>query len=467
MVVDWTRRELGIVMDPWQVHALTSILRYDRHGDVIARTALVSTGRQNGKSVIVRGLYGWMLDEGHKLEPFREWTEIIAAAHDAKQARLIYHGVYRDLQSIPRLAEANKGPRQGRPVRLTEHFGITMDGLTLDTVTGQPGSARGHSAGAVAWDEVLTQTDWRGYEALAPVQTAQRSPIMLVTSTAGFAESVVLRSFYDRLVRIARKEEKPDPTFYGAWWQSQDPDAGLDWRAVAEANPSFGHGRRLTRRGLASEHAILPPDSWRRERLNHWVDTVAAAAFNPAMWRKLHTPDPLAGLEGPFDLGVDVQPGWERASVYVAGVRPDGRVGVEPWRDLRAADGPLTAQTIIDAVMAFPRPRRTVSYEAVIGPAGELGRHGENDWGVEWRALKPNQVLAACIDTMQLVQGERIAVADPLLDAQIPMVALRPVGQDGAYRWSRALSSGPIDAVFAMTFAVSAAVNAQALPAVL
>ena len=45
----------------------------------------------------------------------------------------------------------------------------------------------------------MTQTSWDQYEVLAPTQSAQRSPLMVLTSTAGRADSVVLRSFYDRL----------------------------------------------------------------------------------------------------------------------------------------------------------------------------------------------------------------------------------------------------------------------------
>ena len=60
------------------------MLRHDANGDLIARIMLVSTGRQNGKTIIVQGLFGWLLDEGRQLEPFAGWTEMLAAAHDAR-----------------------------------------------------------------------------------------------------------------------------------------------------------------------------------------------------------------------------------------------------------------------------------------------------------------------------------------------------------------------------------------------
>ena len=445
-VRSWALRELGIRFGRWQAHAIDNALRYDRNGDLLARIVLLSTGRQNGKSVLVRGLMGWLLDEGRCLPPFAGWSTLLAAAHDAKQARIIYKGVYGDLRAIDRLKDT---------ARLTEHFGITVGGLTLDTVTGQPGSSRGLSAGAIAWDEMLTQRDWEMWEALSPTQSAQRSPIMLLTSTAGMADSVILRSFYDRLIRLASGDEKPDPTFYGAWWQSEDPDAGLDWGQIKQANPALGDGR-LTKQAIATEYAILPPDSWRRERLNHFVDVTAVGAFNPGVWAACRVVEPLSGLSGPYALGVDVHPGWERATICVAGIREDARVGVEVYRDIRGSEhSPVTVERIIAEVEAFPDPVKVIAYDQMSGAASGFARHGK-ETGYPWDELKPAAIWAACMDVDEMILSRRLAVDDPLLDAQIPLAARRPVGQDGAFRFSRRASLGPIDGVMAMTFAAHA-----------
>ena len=456
LVRAWALRELGIKYGRWQAHAIDNALRYDKKGDLIHQVVLLSTGRQNGKSIIVRGLFGWLLDEGQALPPFAGWTTILAAAHDAKQARIIYKGVYSDLSSITRLRGS---------ARLTEHFGITVGGLTLDTVTGQPGSARGLSAGALAWDEMLTQRDWDMWEALAPTQSAQRSPIMVLTSTAGMADSVILRSFYDRLRREAAGDEKPDPAFYGAWWQSESPDVGLDWVQIKQANPALGDGR-LSRGHIKGLHRTLPADSWRREVLNHFVDVTVHGAFNPGVWAALRTSDPLKDVDPPFALGVDIQPGWERAAIVAAAIRPDGRLGAEVYRDLRAAEGDsLSADQIRAAIRAFPDPVSRVTFSNVSGGAASFGRFATTAeaFGVDWIALKPHEEVAADMDLTEMIISGRLAVDDPLLDAQIPLTARRPVGQDGAFRFSRK-DSGPIDAIKALSFAVNGVVSVVPLP---
>lgn len=457
-VIAWAERELALTFDPWQRYVIIKVLRHDKSGVLIHRTALFSTARQNGKSIIVRAFYGWLLDEGRKLWPFSTWTDIRAAAHDAKQARIIYKAVYQDLARIPRLTKApprKHGDSLVRPpIRLSRQIGIETDSLFFDTLTSEPGSARGLSIGSLAFDEVLTQRDHGMWEAVRPTQMAQISPIALLTSTAGFEDSVVLRQYYDALRRQAAGDEKPDPTFYGAWWESVDEDAGLDWTAVRQANPSYGV--RLTKAAVQSEFRDLPPDSWKRERLNHFVDVVAPGAFNPGVWAACRTPKPLEGLSGPYALGIDVQPGWERATIAVAGVRSDGRIGVEIFRDIRATENaPVSAARIIAEVEKFPDPLAVIAYDQVSGAAASFLRHAEESI-LPYDPLKPTAVVAACMDIDEMIRAGRLAVDDPLLDAQIPLAARRPVGQDGAFRFSRAASLGPIDGVMAMTFAAHA-----------
>lgn len=457
-IVGWAASELGLIFDPWQEYVAYKAFRHGKDKRFIHRKVLYSSARQNGKSVIVRAFFGWLLDVGRHEEPFCHWSEIRAAAHDAKQARIIYKAVYQDLARIPRLTKAGvpdaHNKRDPAIVRLSRQLGIETDSLFFDTLTSEPGSARGLSIGALAFDEILTQRDHRMMEAVKPTQVVQVSPIALLTSTAGFADSVVLRKDYDTLRRQAAGDEEPDRSFYGAWWESEDPTPALDWRQIGQANPS----PRLPREAIKAEFRDLPPESFTRERLNHFIDVVAAGAFNPGVWAACRVANPpLSGLSGPYALGVDVQPGWERATIAVAGIREDGRVGVEVYRDLRPTEHePLTAELIIEAIEAFPDPVKVIAFEEVMAAGPALVRYGAETGEDKWDPLKPGMVVAACMDADEMILSRRLAVDDPLLDAQIPLAARRPVGQDGAFRFSRRASLGPIDAVMAMTFAAHA-----------
>lgn len=454
--IKWAKRRLGIVAGPWQAYVIRKMLRYDKSGDLVHRVALISTARQNGKSIVVRIIIGWLLDEGRELGPFRQWTTMLAAAHDVPQARIIYEAVFGDLIRLPELVEGTKGDRLSRAVKITDQRGIRVGLLNFNTVTSQPGSVRGKSAGLVAWDEMLTQRDWDMWQALAPSQSAQRSPLMLLTSTAGTMESVVLRSWFEQLVRQSTGEDKPDPTFYGAWWQSLDPDAGLDWDELGRANPALSDGR-LSRSFVEMEHRTMPPELWRQERMNHWLDTLSIGAFGAGQWENARTPEPVPERADIYHLGVSVGPDWERATITLSAQREDGRVGTGVYRDLRAAPGDaLTAKDIIDAVHAFPGYAASVSFEASSAGAPAF-RRDRDETGWQWTELRPSDVVAACMDTVELVQAGMLAVDDPLLDAQVALAGRKPVGVEGAFRFARSVSTGPIDALLAATFSTYAA----------
>jgi hypothetical protein len=125
---------------------------------------------------------------------------------------------------------------------------------------------------------------------------------------------------------------------------------------------------------------------------------------------------------------------------------------VELYRDLR--DG-LTAERIIAEVKAFPDPVVSVTYEGISGGLASFRRDADVS-GIPWVELKPHDVMRACMDVTEMIQSAKLAVDDPLLDAQIAWTARRPVGPDGGFRFSRSESAGPIDAVMAMTFAANA-----------
>ena len=450
----WAKRQLGVVLDPWQSYAMDGALRHDSVGDFIARIALISTGRQSGKSIIVRMFAGWMLDQGYKLPPFRSWTHMLAAAHDAKQARVVYQGVYNDMESTAKLRAS---------VHATRYFGIRQrsNGLDLDTVTSQPGSARGKSAGALLWDEVMTQTDFDMYEVLAPTQSAQRSPIMLMTSTAGKANSVVLRAFYDRLKRITSGEDPPASDFYGAWWMADDDDVGLDWDQLRKANPSLDGGR-LTRRAIETEHAVLPRGSWVRERLNRWADERADAPFNMAAWGRCREQEPLAVYVGPMTIAVHALHDLTEATIVVSARRTDERIGVEIYRHLSGTPAhPITAaqvETLVSNLCADNAVHR-IAYQAdsVLAPA--FAREAAIR-GLPYVPMTSIEVMQACSDLSEGVAAKRIAHNDPLLDSEMAGASRRMVGFEGAWRWSVTASTAGVTSVIAATLALSVAARA-------
>jgi hypothetical protein len=114
----------------------------------------------------------------------------------------------------------------------------------------------------------------------------------------------------------------------------------------------------------------------------------------------------------------------------------------------------VTADRIIEEVHAFGALDQTVAivYDAASAGSQAFARAGV-EVGWPWRALKPNEVVAASMDVTEMILSGRLAHDSRLLDAQVGHTGRRDVGQDGAFRFSRSHSLGPIDAFMSMTLA--------------
>jgi len=457
LVARWTERRLHMTLGPWQEYAISRLLECDSAGDLIARVGLLSVARQNGKSVIVRAIVGWILDEGYKLPAFRDWNFLLLAAHDAKQARIPYGFIRRDVESYADVDTWGRTARRSKNVaRATMYTGIELHGIVVDVATRQPGSARGVSPGLIAFDEVLTQTDFSMYEVLSPAQSAIHNSLMLMTSTAGFADSVVLRAMHDRLYRQHTGAEQYDETFMGLWWRADDDDAGLDWEQLSKANPALDDGR-LSRKMVQSEYAILPRGSWVRERLNRWHDERVDAPFSLAQWGACRTQDALApsAIADPaqYTIAVDVTSTWSEGSIIVGAQR-----SVHRYLQSRP-ETPLTADTFMQELNRLTARLRVESivYVATSALAASMERYAIVS-GVPCVAVSANRMMMACHDFAEAVQSRRIAHDDPHLDSQIASAQRRFVGTEGAWRWT--ISNQPITSVVGMTLASMYAMRA-------
>lgn len=452
-----------MTLGPWQQHSLDRVMEHDDSGDLLARLALVSVARQNGKSVIVRALNGWLLDEGYKIPAFKAWDFSLLAAHDAKQARIPYDYIRRDLVKHAGVGWKERTLAVGRQVqRATLFSGIEYNGVRIDVASAREGSARGISPGLICFDEVLTQNSFAMYEVLSPAQSAIRNALMLMTSTMGFADSVVLRQFYDKLVRQATGAEQADSKFVGLYWGAPDDEVGLDWDSLYLANPALYDGR-LSRASIEMEYGILPKGSWIRERLNRWADERVDAPFNLAAWGACRVPSPLdpSVVAGDYVIGVDVTSTWSEGAIVIASLRSDGRVGVEVHRHLKdRAGATLSAAQFTEQIDNLAAKLRVVSivYSQSSALAPALERHRVHTH-LPYAPINGVKMQGNCEDFAEAVIAGRLAHDDPYLDSQVAQAQRRYIGSDGAWRW--AISQTPINGVVAMTMATAAAANAK------
>jgi len=457
LVVAFARRELGIELDRWQVRAIARALAVDAAGRLVHREYLVSTGRQSGKTALVRALLGWALttDVGPA------WSLLYGIAYNRPQARIPYAAVLADLRPIERRVggEARGG------LALTRYLGIrsAMHGWRREYhVTSREArdALRGYSIDLAVFDEVRTQRDEETYAALKPTVSARPEPLIFEISSAGDERSVLLRSLWDRGRRIIDRAE-PAEGFGMTWYAAGDADAPDDPRAWARSSPAYAEGR-ISDATIRDELRALTPSTFRRERLNLWADA-ADEWLPPGVWARQGGGAPA--IIGRVVVGVESDPGWQRASVAVAIDLPDAPLWVGVAAELVAPSGSTVSPA--ELLAAVERVRTAYAPELVVwSRSAAVAAHLEQ-WATESDvhslALTPSDLRKASeLYRAELVGARLVHADDPVLAVQARRA--RPSGalDAGAWYFSVRESRGSIDALRATVWAAWGALAPEA-----
>lgn len=452
----YCRRGLGFPLDTWQQRAINRALAHDEAMRLVHSLYLISTGRQQGKTLISRVVIGAALTE----LDMPEWSSILGLAHDRAQASIPYRAILADLAPIARRV----GPLGRGGLALTRYLGIrsNMYGRHREYKVASRearDSARGETHDLVNFDEVRTQRDFDSWGAVEPTMTASRNPLTLATSTAGDDRSVLLRDWWERGIRIIDGAEPPGG-FGMTWYAAPDDAAPDDPRAIYAANPAIAAGR-LSIASVLESRRTLSPAFYRSERLNLW--TVGLDEWLPSgVWPATAAPPPAA-RPGAVVLGVDVVPSWRRATVYVAFLTPDG-AWAGPVGDLDATRAGASSIAPADLVAELDRIADMVQPAAVAYSAtSAAGRHVKA-WAeardVRDLAMGAREVRAASqLFRSELVGGRLRHQDDPLTALQVRRA--RPSGplEGGEWYLSVRESTGEIDAVRAAAWAAWAAID--------
>jgi hypothetical protein len=449
----YVKRRLGLTLDRWQQRGLNRALAYDASMRLVHRHYLLSAGRQNGKTVGVRGLVGWALTA----DAMPEWSELLGLAHDKAQARRPYLRVRDDLLPLRRELGGAGG------LALTRYLGIRSDmhGRHREyDVASREGAdtIRSMSVDLAVFDEVRTQRSFAVWQALEPTFRARPDPLAFGISTAGDDRSVLLQSWWQRGVRIIDGAE-PAAGFGMTWYAANDDDDPHSVEAVLRANPAAAEGRIPVAPILASARS-LTPSAYRQETLNLW-------ATGSDEWLPAGTWDARIGPQPELDgqrvvLGVDATPDWHRATVTAA-VLTDAGVWVGVAGELDAARGdrasvaPDDLQRLTSAlVRQWGAAGVAYSSAAAAAPYAQAAAEGARVAAI---GLGPRQVRSASqLLRAELVGGRLTHPADPLLAQQVRQS--RPSGPMEAGEWYISVreSVGPVDAIRAVAWSAWAAI---------
>jgi phage terminase large subunit-like protein len=282
---------------PFQREVIRDMYRTRPDGLRQYRTYVLGLPRKNGKSQLgaALALYHLIVDRADSA------PQVISAAGDRKQARLVFDEARRMVLASPELREVCTVHRDVIKCHLNEG--------TYRAVSADAGLQQGLNPSMVVFDEYHIFKDSELYEALNLGSATRRSPFTLVISTAGYD----LESPFGRLYQYGRKlhsGEVEDPAFGMTWY---GPDLGEDFDPAdpevwKRHNPSWA---LMNVSEFEAAYRTTHESAFIRYRLNGWTSSETAWLPNGAWDGRLYSRQTPAIL--PLAPGDEVVLGFDGA----------------------------------------------------------------------------------------------------------------------------------------------------------
>lgn len=438
--------------DASQREILNAIFAQDERGRSAAFEVGVVCCRQNLKTAVFKqAVLGWLFLTGERL--------VVWSDHEFKTAKEDFRHLVELITGSDVLRPRIKPPRWTTGDESIE----LVDGPRLIFKTRTRGGGRGLTGDKVVLDEAFAlQAAHMG--ALLPTLSARPDPQVLYGSSAGLADSAVLRGVRDR-GRVGT-----DPRLAWFEWCAPDPatacgegahcthrldapgcgcDVEANWAA---ANPSLG--LRISWENIAAERRALPPAEFGRERMGWWDDPVEDGSPLPVD-RWAASADEESAPVDPVAFAVDVPMDRSRSAIACAGRRVDGLGHGEL---VESRDG---TDWVVDRLMELAG-----SWSPCVvvldpgGPAGamvpalcEAGFATDPAPGQQRLMLVSMREYAqACGALVDDVVNDRWRHrGQPRLDAAVRDARTRPLAE--AWAWSRRSSAADVSPLVALTLA--------------
>jgi hypothetical protein len=280
-----------------------------RDGKLLHREALVSTARQNGKTVALSALAGWWLTDYARFVGRPQ--SVVTTAHKLDRAV----AVFREL--APVLEEKHGG-------KVTWSYGRNRvelpDGSVWQVMAATPSNAHGSTNDLVIVDEVWNIAADVIFDAYRPSMIARPNPLLSMWSTAGDEASTVMLQLREQAMQHIESGQAGN-LFMAEW----SPPPGMDYKnpeAWKWANPALGH--TITAEALLAASNTPDWQAFLRAHANVWVSS-SNAWLPHGLWDALTTTEPMPA--GGY-LAIDSDISDSRYVAVRAAPRGDGTLQV-------------------------------------------------------------------------------------------------------------------------------------------
>lgn len=278
-VIAWAAEHLDVVMMPWQRHVLTQQLAFDKTGRYCNRTTLISTARQQGKSVCIAATIGWLMTDYAKT--VKRQFKIVTFAHRLDMATAMF-------QDLAPMLEQKFGATPTWSYGRTE---VRHNNARWVVKAATPAAPHGLSGVDVLIGDELWGVDTDTLDiGFIPTQRAVDNPIAMFYSTAGTEESVAMMRWREAAIRGIDTGERVG--IYLAEWSPPPELDPMTPEAWAYANPALGH--TIKPEALEAESHAPNRAAFLRSSVNLWTQT-DQSWLAPGVWQDLttkHGPQP-------------------------------------------------------------------------------------------------------------------------------------------------------------------------------
>jgi hypothetical protein len=431
---EWIAVHLGDRLRPWQRYVLERALEHRQDGSLRWEQVLLTVSRQQGKTILERGLCGWRASSA---ELFGEPQKVLTVANLKETALLPWRHVARrchEWSAVPRYqvgAERIEWPAldYGEPA-----------GVWLVQAANRNAGV-GHSCGLIVVDEAWSVERAIVEGSLAPSQLERIAPQLWLISTAGDGGSELFAEH--RSLAISQLGSPDTADILLIEW-SAAPDAAVDDQAAWRAASSHWNERRLER--LERLYRSTSEQDFRIQYLNQWVVGSVNAWVSDLAWGRCRLAERELALEGGSVAIETHQAGEPFGWLHAVLDRSDGvvvvRAGVcssrgELWREL-------------ERIAATHRGVRILYPEGFRHHVPRIAGSGDTE------KVTPADTFAAYAATRSAIRSGALAHAgQAVLTEQVLAAVAYTVAERGATLSSRA-SSGPIYLARALVWACGA-----------
>ena len=245
----------------WMEDVLADIFQLAPDGSRTIRTYLLGVPRKNAKSTLGAAIAVYMLI----MDETDDAPQIISAAGDRKQARLVFDMAKGMIMASPELREV-----------CTVHRDVircNTNGGTYKAVSADAGLAHGLNPTVIIVDEYHVHKTEELYVALNTGSAMRNQPLTIVISTAGFDKTdSPLGKLWTYAMKV-KAGEVVDSAMGSTWYGPKDGDKHTDPAVWEATNPSW---EIMNHTEMATSCRQMPESEFRRYRLNEWTTTMTA-----------------------------------------------------------------------------------------------------------------------------------------------------------------------------------------------